>query len=529
MCGIIGVTGVGNASNLIYEGLKLLQHRGQESVGILTYDGHDYKKILKDGLVHEAISPTELNSLNGSTGLGHVRYSTSGRKKDNGFCDVEHPKQPILGIDFALVHNGTIVNYGYMVNVLERRRIGISPGEDSDTQLVAKIIGSSEEADIEKRIKKSLETIKPTYSMLIQHENALFLCRDRTGNRPLYIGNIGGGYIAASEGSVLNSLGATNISEVGEGQLIRIENNDAYTEQIFTPDLKKCVIELIYLSSAGKSEHERPELFGRDIRTIRIKSGIKLASEQPANADLVVGVMDSGNWASIGYSQKSGIPRSRTGLKRHPHYKKRTFIEPSEEERIEGVYLKFIAESNELSGKRLVAVDDTIIRLTTSSGLVQKLRLAGASELHMRIASPPVIWPCFYGVDFPLRNELIAAMLSVPEIQQYLTLRFFGMDDNRDKLIEIVRGNQLSKTDMGDIVQRSTEDNNYVKRAFLQRNKHIVIDPDDINPKRFSLAYLSLEGLVDAFDIDSSEYCLACFTGKYEIEKELIKQKLAAK
>ena len=176
-----------------------------------------------------------------------------------------------------------------------------------------------------------------------------------------------------------------------------------------------------------------------------------------------------------------------------------------------------------------MAVDDTIIRLTTSSGLVQKLRLAGASELHMRIASPPVIWPCFYGVDFPLRNELIAAMLSVPEIQQYLTLRFFGMDDNRDKLIEIVRGNQLSKTGMGDIVQRSTEDDNYVKRAFLQRNKHIVIDPDDINPKRFSLAYLSLEGLVDAFDIDSSEYCLACFTGKYEIEEELIKQKLAAK
>lgn len=324
-------------------------------------------------------------------------------------------------------------------------------------------------------------------------------------------------------------MGATNISEVGEGQLIRIENSNTYTEQISMPDLKKCIIELIYLSSAGKSEYERPELFGRDIRTIRRKSGIELASEHPANADLVVGVMDSGYWASIGYSQKSRIPLSRTGLKRHPNYKKRTFIEPSEEERIVGVYLKFISESNELSGKRLVVVDDTIVRLTTSSGLVQKLRIAGASELHMRIASPPITWPCFYGVDFPHRSELIAANLTVPEIEQYLILRFFGMDDNRDKLIEIVRGNQLSKTDIEYMVQRSTEDNNYVKRAFLQRSNHIVIDPDDISPKRFSLAYLNLEGLVDAFGVDSSEYCLACFTGKYEIEEELIKQKLAAK
>ena len=526
MCGIIAVSGVENASYLIYEGLKHLQHRGQESAGILVYDGQKFKKTIKDGMVQEAISPKDLKSLNGTTGLGHVRYSTSGRKKENGFYDTEYPRQPIVDKDVAVVHNGTVINYNDLADTLRKRGISITSGADSDTQLLTRIIGSSDKASIEDRIKEMLDIVEPTYSMIIQHDDTLYICRDKTGNRPLYFGNIHEGHITASEERVLKQLGATNIREVNPGELIRVSGNQSYSEQISAQNLQRCMIELIYLASAGNPEENPPYLFNKDLRKVRKGSGMTLAKEQPADADLVIGILGSGYYASLGYSEQSNIPYSKTALIRDPKFQKRIFIEPNEKDRIVGVYLKFLADSNEIVGKRVVAVDDTIVRLTTSSGLVQKLRLAGVSELHMRIASPPISWPCFYGIDFPKKDELIAARLSILEINQYLALRFFGMEDRREELIGIVKGNQLSNEDIQDIINRSTERDNYLKREFLQKTNHTVIDADNIDLKRFSLGYLSLEGLIESFDIDPSEYCLACFTGNYKINPEMIRQKL---
>jgi len=528
MCGIIAVSGIENASSLIYEGLKLLQHRGQESAGILVYDGIQFRKSINDGMVNEAIHLRELGQLRGTTGIGHVRYSTAGLKKEDLSLGIDHPRQPIIEGDISVIHNGNIVNYNQLVSVLGDRGIHIEKNIYSDTQLMAKIIASSSKKNIEEAIMETINLIKPTYSLIVQHKDNLYICRDRTGNRPLYIGRIAEGYGVASEERALRLIGAKAIEEVMPGEFIKLYKKEKESKQIYTPRLKRCVLESIYLATAGKLKEKSPVLFEQNLRDIRKRSGRILAREHPSIADLAIGILGSGYWASVGYSQESGIPFSKTALKRDPKYKKRTFIEPSEAERIVGVYLKFIPNGKEIAGKKLVTVDDTIVRLTTSSGLVQKLRLAGASELHMRVASPPILWPCFYGIDFPQKEELIASRLDVEEIEQYIALRFFGMDDKREELIEIVKGNKLSQGDIKEIIGRSDERNNYLKREKLQKTDHVVIGPEDFSPLRVSLGYLSLDGLIEAFEINPEEYCLACFTGKYEIEPELVMQRLTS-
>jgi amidophosphoribosyltransferase len=524
MCGIIAVSGIENASVLIYEGLKLLQHRGQESAGILVYDGNSFRKTINDGMVEDAIPVSEIRELKGSTGLGHVRYSTSGKKSD--FYQVEHPMQPIVEEDIAIVHNGTLINYDQLAERLRIQGETVSRGNDSDTQLLAKTLHLGHELSVDDKVRQLFNIAQPTYSLIIQNKDTLYVCRDLSGNRPLYIGNVSGGYMVASEERVLRMLGSNSIDEAGAGELIKLAGNEVSREQIQKPSLNRCIIELIYLSSTGAPDEDSPVLFGKGIREVRKDLGIALAREQPANADIVLGVLGSGYYASLGYSIQSGIPHSKTALVRDPNYKKRTFIEPDEQDRVVGVYLKFITEPNELHGKRIAVVDDTIVRLTTSSGLVQKLRLSGASELHMRVASPPIMWPCFYGIDFPKRDELIAARLNVREIEQYLALRFFGMDDNREQLIGLVRGSRLTNEDIIDIIDTSTEEDNYLKREYLRKSRHFVVKPDDLGLERFSLGYLSLEGLVESFDIDTSEYCLACFNGDYQISPDIVKDKL---
>ncbi len=427
-CGVFGIWALGHdleAANFTYLGLHALQHRGQESAGIVSTDGHTLHVHRDMGLVADIFTADVLARLKGGAAIGHVRYSTSGAS------DLKNA-QPIAvqysGGLVAVAHNGNLVNAEALRHDLEAQ--GSIFQSTSDTEVVVHLMararpegrpGSSEH--LVSAVRQALSKVAGAYSLLLLTEKALVGVRDPLGFRPLVVGRLKGSYVLASETTALDLIEAEYLREVEPGEMVVIDENGFHHERLFPgsrpPErMGRCVFEHIYFA--------RPDsvLFGKPVYAARTAFGAQLAKAHPAAADLVVPVPDSGVPAAIGYSNASGIPFAM-GLVRS-HYVGRTFIEPQQSIRHFGVKLKLNAVREVLKGKRIVVVDDSVVRGTTSRKIVKMLRAAGAAEIHMRISSPPTAWPCYYGIDTPTRQELIASSHSVEEIARYITADSLG-------------------------------------------------------------------------------------------------------
>ncbi|NLM43505.1 MAG: amidophosphoribosyltransferase [Clostridiales bacterium] len=445
MCGVVGIYDKGNinAANGAYYGLVALQHRGQESAGIaINNDGiiTCYKDM---GFVNEVFDDKILGLLKGDMAIGHVRYSTSG-------ANFAANAQPIVikykNGSLAISHNGNLVNADLLRNQLEDQ--GLFFSTTTDTEVIAALIARNYKGDIIEAIKKTLKTIKGSYALTILTDNKLIGIRDGYGFRPLVLGKLENGYALASESCALDTLGAQFLRDVKPGEIIMIDKDGVKcfeTEDIVPK--KVCLFEYIYFA--------RPDsiIDGISMYKARENAGRILAVEQPAIADTVVSVPDSGTPASIGYASESGIPYSIGLIKNR--YVGRTFIQPTQSMRELGVKLKLNPLKENIKGKKVVMVDDSIVRGTTSRKIVQALRDAGAKEVHVRVSSPPVIGPCCYGINTPTREELIGARKTVESIREYI-----GAD---------------------------------------------------------SLGYLSIEGLLTAVGSKGEGFCSACFNGDYPL------------
>ncbi|MFN0062296.1 MAG: amidophosphoribosyltransferase [Myxococcaceae bacterium] len=445
MCGVFGIYGHPEASNLAYLGLHALQHRGQESAGIVSAQAGHHHAFRGMGYVADLFTAEVLAQLPGNVAIGHVRYSTAG---------VSHPKnaQP-LAIEHArertaIAHNGNLVNAESLRGELERQ--GAIFHSNSDTEVILHLHARSRAPSFEARLVEALRRVEGAYSLVLLDGERLIAVRDPHGFRPLVLGRLKDAYVVASETTALDLLEAEYVREIAPGEMLVIDEQGLHTTRPFAPKRAgRCVFEHVYFA--------RPDsvVFGQSVYAVRKRLGQELAKVKPATADLVIAVPDSGVSAAIGYSQASGIPYD-VGLIRS-HYVGRTFIEPQQSIRHFGVKLKLSAVREVLQGKRVVVIDDSIVRGTTSRKIVKMLKSAGATEVHMRISSPPTKWPCYFGIDTPSRNELIAATHSEDEIARYITAD--------------------------------------------------------------SLGYLDLEGLGRAVgDAGSETYCNACFSGKYLTE-----------
>jgi amidophosphoribosyltransferase len=443
-CGVFGIFGHPEAANLAYLGIYALQHRGQESAGIAASDGTRVRMHRAMGYVADVFNETVLATLPGHAAIGHVRYSTSGgSEKQNA--------QPLL-IDcahgqIAICHNGNLVNAS------ELRRQLVTQGSifqtTSDTEVILHLYARSQERPAEQAVVESLLQVSGAYSLVVLTADRLIAARDPHGFRPLALGRLGNGYIVCSETCAMDLIGATYEREVEPGEVVVISDQGLRS---FTPapaqPLAHCVFEHVYFS--------RPDsvVFGRSVNEVRTEFGRQLAREAAVPSDIVVPVPDSGVCAALGYADQAGIP-FRMGLIRN-HYVGRTFIEPQQSIRHFGVRVKLNPVRELLRGQRVVLVDDSIVRGTTSRKIVKMVRAAGASEVHVRISCPPTISPCFYGVDTPRRSELIAATHSLEEVRRYLAAD--------------------------------------------------------------TLAYLSLDGMLAAVGDRKRAYCTSCYTGHYPVE-----------
>jgi amidophosphoribosyltransferase len=443
-CGLFGILGHPEAAHLTYLGLYALQHRGQESAGIVASDGLRLRVEKGMGLVNDIFEDGRLDTLMGDKAMGHVRYSTAGDT-------VAANAQPIL-IDchrgpIALGHNGNLVNATLLRQELEAA--GSIFQSTSDTEVILHLYARSHRERLEDAIAASLSKVMGAFSLLFLTRDALVAARDPWGFRPLVIGRLDGATIITSETCALDLIDAEHIRDVEPGELIVVDREGIRSFRPFPPEpARQCVFEHVYFARPDS------QVFGRNVLESRLLLGRYLAREAPAAADVVVPVPDSGMGAALGYSQESGLPFA-WGLIRN-HYVGRTFIEPKQSIRSFGVKIKLNPVRGVLEGKRVVLIDDSIVRGTTSKKIVGMVRAAGASEVHMRISSPPTTGPCHYGIDTPLKSELIASRNSVEEIRQYI-----GAD---------------------------------------------------------SLGYLSPEGLLRAVDDAAGErHCTACFTGRYPI------------
>ena len=413
-CGVFGIFGHPEASKLTYLGLYALQHRGQESAGIASSDGTDvhFRKSL--GLVQEIFTPDVLAKLSGTVAIGHTRYSTAG---DNVLINA----QPLV-IDcnkgkIAVGHNGNLTNATEMRRKLEHR--GSIFQTTSDTEVIVHLIARSAARNLSGAIADALVQVEGAYSLLLLTRDEMYAIRDPRGFRPLVLGRIDGAWAVASETCAFDLIDAEYVREVEPGEMVRISR--AGVESIrFAPekDRQHCVFEHVYFA--------RPDsvVFGRPVNESREQLGRLLAREHPVDADIVTPVPDSGVPAAVGYAAESGIA-FRMALIRN-HYVGRTFIEPEQTIRDFGVKLKLNPVRRMIEGKRVVLVDDSIVRGTTSRKIVRLVREAGATEVHMRISCPPTISPCYYGVDTPRRDELIAARQSVEEIREFLSADSLG-------------------------------------------------------------------------------------------------------
>jgi len=415
-CGVFGITGVENAAELSFLGLYALQHRGQESAGICAINGSARARVHKGlGLVSDIFTADSLNTLHGSTSVGHVRYSTAGGSRAQN-------AQPIVvryaGGDLSVAHNGNLTNAQQLRDILVAE--GALFQTSSDSEVIVHLIARSRGKTPDEQVYDALQQLEGAFSLVISVGDTLYAAVDSRGFRPLVLGKVGDGYVVASETCALDIIAAEFVRDIRPGELLRIR--ESHVEELRSlppaPKVSPCVFELVYFA--------RPDsrLWGVSVDRARRAFGQQLAREHPADADCVVAVPDSANAAALGYAEESGIPYE-LGLLRN-HYVGRTFIRPSQADRDFGARIKYNPVKDVVRGKRVVVVDDSLVRGTTSSSLVKFMLDAGAKEVHFRIASPPVRYPCFYGIDMPSREELIGANRTVEEIRAILGVTSLG-------------------------------------------------------------------------------------------------------
>jgi amidophosphoribosyltransferase len=442
-CGVFGIYGHAEASNLTYLGLYALQHRGQESAGIAAADGAQIRVHKAMGYVNDAFDGATLERLSGTLAVGHVRYSTAGESRLAN-------AQPIV-VDsahgqIAVAHNGNLVNAGEVRDALVRE--GAIFQTNSDTEVVVHLFARAKAEGSEAAIVEAISQVRGAFSLVMMTKDRLIGVRDPHGFRPLAIGRLGDAWVICSETCAMDLIGATYLRDVEPGEVVIAGPHGLRSVKPYPPARQsQCVFEHVYFS--------RPDsyVFGESVNEVRTEFGRRLARESGVPADVVVPIPDSGVCAAVGYAEAAGLPM-RMGLIRN-HYVGRTFIQPQQSIRHFGVRVKLNPVRSILEGRRVVLVDDSIVRGTTSRKIVRMVRSAGAREVHMRISCPPTVSPCFYGVDTPRRSELIAATHTLEEIRKY-------------------------------------------------------VDAD-------SVAYLSLDGLTGAVKGGSSSYCTSCYTGVYPV------------
>jgi len=427
MCAIVGIFDVKHASKIAYYALFAMQHRGQEATGISASDGKKIRTFKDNGLVTEVFNEQNLSFLHGHMAIGHNRYSTAG-------SDSVRDAQPVaasykLG-DISIAHNGNLINKNEVRNKLIDQ--GAIFQSSMDTENIIHLIARSQKAKLQDRIVEALNVIKGAYCLLIQSRSKMFAIRDPYGVRPLSIGRFKeGGYIVASETCALDLVDAEFVRDVRPGEMVIFERGKETFEsvQLFNPDPHVCAFEFIYFA--------RPDsvIEGKNVYAARKRMGMKLAELSPVEADFVIPVPDSGVSAALGYAQASGIPFEMAIVRNH--YVGRTFIEPTQAVRDLKVKLKLSPIHKILHGKRIVVIDDSIVRGTTSKQIVKLLKRAGASEVHMRIASPTIEHPCLYGIDTPSYKELISANKNVEEVRDYIgadSLAFLSIDALKESI-----------------------------------------------------------------------------------------------
>ncbi|MCA9405260.1 MAG: amidophosphoribosyltransferase [Candidatus Omnitrophica bacterium] len=452
MCGIIGVTHHKDAAQIAYSGLYALQHRGEESAGIASYDNKDIHLVKSPGLVADAFDDRALKELKGSTAIGHCRYSTTGSSNYKNI-------QPFLvthrGKHIAIAHNGNLTNTEALYKKLEDE--GAIFQTSMDSEVIIHLLARAKNGSVEKWFLDVLSQLEGAFSLVFLYENMIIGARDPNGFRPLCLGKIDGSYILASESCALDLIGAEFIRELECGEVVFISGTEITSK--FLPKTKEtkhshCVFENIYFARPDS------DIFNDNVYQVRKRLGAQLAKEAPVDADFVMAIPDSGNYAAIGYAEELGVP-FEVGIIRN-HYIGRTFIQPTQFLRDLRVKIKLNPIRDVLKGKKIIVVEDSIVRGTTSRSRVESLRKAGAKEIHMRISCPPIKSPCFYGIDFPDEKELIASNKEVDEIAKF-----------------------------------------------------IKVD---------SLKYLSLEGMLSVMK-ESEGFCHACFTGKYPVKPPRNKSK----
>ncbi|WP_067494174.1 amidophosphoribosyltransferase [Actinoplanes sp. TFC3] len=445
-CGVFGVWAPEEeVAKLTYFGLFALQHRGQEAAGIAVSDGTGVVVYKDLGLVSQVFDEPTLASLRGHLAIGHTRYSTTGGSNwENAQPTI---RATTAGTTIALAHNGNLVNTAELAREIQER--GLDAGDaTSDTAMVTTLLASRPDLSVEAAAMEVLPRLRGAFSFVFMDESTLYAARDAQGVRPLVLGRMERGWAVASETAALDIVGASFVREVEPGEILAIDEHGLRSSRFATPEPKGCLFEYVYLA--------RPDttIAGRNMYAARVEVGRRLAKEHPVEADLVIGVPQSGIPAAIGYAEESGIPYSEGFMKNA--YVGRTFIQPSQTIRQLGIRLKLNPLREVVRGKRIVVVDDSIVRGNTQRAQIRMLREAGALEVHVRISSPPVKWPCFYGIDFATRAELIANGLEIDGIR-----RSIGAD---------------------------------------------------------SLGYVSLDNLVQATEQPKSRLCMACFDGQYPIE-----------
>jgi len=445
-CGVFGVWAPGEeVAKLTYFGLFALQHRGQEAAGMAVSDGAALVVYKDLGLVAQVFDEPTLDSLRGHIAIGHTRYSTTGS------CTWENA-QPTFrataaGTGLALGHNGNLVNTAELAARAAAEGVPDVSGATTDSDLLTSLLAARPDLSVEAAALEVLPTLRGAFSLVFMDEHTLYAARDEYGVRPLVLGRLERGWVVASETAALDIVGASFVREIEPGELLAIDDDGLRSERFAAPTPKGCLFEYVYLA--------RPDttIAGRNVQAARVEVGRRLAREHPADADIVIPVPESGTPAAVGYAQESGIPYG-LGLVKNS-YVGRTFIQPSQTIRQLGIRLKLNPLRDVLRGRRVVVVDDSIVRGNTQRALVRMLRESGAIEVHIRISSPPVKWPCFYGIDFASKAELIANGLDVEGIR-----RSIGAD---------------------------------------------------------SLGYVSLDGLIVASEQPRSRLCHACFDGEYPI------------
>ena len=446
MCGIFGISNNKEAARLAYLGLYALQHRGEESTGIVTRCGEKVNQFRGMGLVGDVFKERDIKSLKGDTAVGHVRYSTTGSSNPKNIQPflVKHKKGHI-----AIAHNGNLVNAFQIRNELEYK--GSIFQTTMDSEVIAHLLARSQNDNIEENLVDSLRELEGAYSLVLMFNDLLIGARDPLGWRPLCLGKLGDSYVLASETCALDLIQAKYLRDIEPGEVVIIDKDKLksinITESSYFPTAKRasCIFEYIYFARPDSN------IFGHNVYTARKKLGKELARECPAKCDIVMPIPDSGNYAALGFSEESGIPYE-VGMIRN-HYIGRTFIQPSQFIRDFKVKVKLNPIKEVLKGRSVAIIEDSIVRGTTSRMRVKTIREAGAKEVHMRVSCPPLRFPCFYGIDFPTKKELIASKHSIKWIRD-----FIGVD---------------------------------------------------------SLEYLSLEGMLKAMPLPKNHFCTACFNGRY--------------